>query len=94
VSGPKLPLRPLFSRLNVIERHRDSGFHFRSLQPPPSLKPSQRKFRSQVQADTCWIGTCAGCGRTLISATWDLHRSSANVYCTRACRENRGKVAE
>lgn len=54
-------------------------------------------MRRRLPNNECWIGACAGCGRTLISATWSLGHGGAvsaslgyyyrrPVFCTRACR--------
>lgn len=50
------------------------------------------------ELNPCWIGKCAGCGRTLVSATWPIgrkdtraaadlgYRKDRPVFCTRRCR--------
>jgi hypothetical protein len=89
--------RPIFEYLDLIERHR-AGRPGTS-RPPRPLDHDRRRlveFQRSLEGragEECWSGLCAGCGRTLISATWNVDigpRLRRVVYCTRACRAAHG----
>lgn len=65
-----LDKKPIFgARLPVDSGHGRWKPRFSALEPLRSLVKSSKPLDPAVYSDTCWIGQCPKCGRTLISAT-------------------------
>lgn len=78
----RIPEAPTFDYLDLVPRHRMRRLGTMPAQPVPlvdsATPPLERRWASQ-----CWMGVCARCGRTLISATGAV---PAGTVCHRACR--------